>query len=213
MRNLILRRIKFKLANKKLSNRKASFILLVFILFFIFFGVNIFKQLLGIRDDRSFLAVENSQKVSAYDDRQVETKNYVKNYVERQNSIDELVEYRNKKNRQYKHILLGQRSSDQIAKVERGKDYLIVQYTPIFGNYKKLCRITKPDEVYLKECPVTNCHFSCDPGDAWQADALIFSEFDLRDVSTEASYNIKMYNSYSYRKNQIWILWTDEVTL
>lgn len=208
---LILRRIKFKLAN--ISNRKAPLILLVFILFFIFFGANIFKQLLGIRDDRSFLAVENSQKLSAYDDRQVETKNYVKNYVAKQNSIDELVEYRNHKNRQYKHILRGVRPSDQIGKEERGKDYLIVQYTPIFGNNKKLCRSTKPDEVYLKECPVTNCHFSCDPKDAWQADALIFSEFDLRDVSTEASYTIKMYNSYSYRKNQIWILWTDEVLI
>ena len=217
---LLIRRIKYKLFNDRYFHKTAFILLVVF--FLCIFGiqgflVNIIKKLLGVRDDTTFFEAENSHKPLHYDDSKVNTSNYIDEYIEHLNYLSDLVKARNHKKIAYKHIINAGRPPSFIHK----KEFLILQYTPIFGS-NKLCENRKPSDMYLKECPFTNCHFSCDIQDSWKADALIFSEWDLHDYNAEASLEVKKLRHMKsfhldaigmHRINQIWILWNDEVII
>lgn len=156
------------------------------------------RKLFGFRDDSLI-----SNEVSHYDDMRVDTSHYANEYIEHENRLSEIVDQRNVDKAEFKSMRKNKRTA--IHKSE----YLIVQYTPIFGKMKYCDRFLAADK-FVEQCPYKNCKFSCEATDASRADALLFSEYDLQRAETETSYYIKkMRETHS---DQIWILWNDEVS-
>lgn len=156
------------------------------------------RKLLGYRDDSLIASV-----VSHYDDVRVDTSNYINEYIEHENGLSDVADQRNVDKAQYKSMRKNKRTDVYKS------HYLIVQYTPIMGQMK-YCANFKAAENFVEECPYKNCQFSCEATDASRADALLFSEYDLQRVETEASFYIKKMRQG--RPEQIWILWNDEVS-
>lgn len=90
-------------------------------------------------------------------------------------------------------------------------EYLILLYTTVFDGYK-FCHTEDQSKIYLDECPYKNCKFSCDRSVIQKADSVLFHAADLLKEPIEQSYELKRFYSHSsYRKDQLWVLWNDEV--
>ena len=106
------------------------------------------------------------------------------------------------------------------AKNVRKIEYVILEYTKVMGQ-KKFCQhyddkeSSNPEEVlYLKECPFTNCRFTCDKKKLNSANGVLFHESDLRkEVLNNPNYYEKLIQGSTNRANQIYILYNDEVNL
>lgn len=106
-----------------------------------------------------------------------------------------------------KRVVYNARSESSIRKA----DYLIVEFTRVFGS-RKFCLNENSSSMYLAECPFKNCHFTCDRSSSRRADAFLFHAFDLLHESTETRVYIKKFlANLPNRREQIWILWHDEV--
>jgi hypothetical protein len=105
-----------------------------------------------------------------------------------------------------KIIELTQRPASSLNK----NKYLIVEYTNVFYA-SKFCDL-KENNIYSDKCLYKNCVFTCDKSNVYTADALLFHDFDLNQLSIEdrifSKYTLSKSKS---RQNQVWILWNDEV--
>jgi len=91
------------------------------------------------------------------------------------------------------------------------KTYLVVEYTKVFYA-TKFCHLKDTDYFYPDKCLYKNCRFTCDKSTIYTADALLFHDFDLNQVSIEERIFLKYTLSKGKsRQNQVWILWNDEV--
>ena len=160
--------------------------------------IHLNRHLNALTGDTSF------SKFTYYDDSRVDTSRYVDEYIERVNAIADLVDQRNQDKFQYKTIRKNRRQSSL-----HKQEYLILTYTLVMGRLK-YCQGVRSNDSFLEQCPYKNCVFSCDREDEKRADALLFHEYDLKRVETEASYYIK--NLRGITAGQIWILWNDEVS-
>ena len=144
-------------------------------------------------------------------DNTVNTEFYLEEYMKRRKALADTIMKRDAQNKQFKTILKEARKSNL-----NSNSYLIVEYTKVFKE-TKFCQHFVDDklinsELFLDECPYKNCVFSCDERRAVNADALLFSEFDLSREETEKTYYLKQFlGNTRKRADQIWILWNDEV--
>ena len=114
----------------------------------------------------------------------------------------------------YKKESINENNSRQLNKSE----YLILEYTK-FWRQTKFCKFFEGSQqvpnpkskVFVKECPYTNCRFTCDKKKTSEADALLFHEADVN----EEQVNNKMYiknvaKLHMQRPDQLFLLWNDE---
>lgn len=92
--------------------------------------------------------------------------------------------------------------------------YLIYEYTPFFGG-SKFCQLYdangKEPEIFLKNCPYTNCKFTCDADKVATADVLLFHEGDIKNlIRADSKYIDKVIDIRRQRPDQIFTLWNDE---
>ena len=115
----------------------------------------------------------------------------------------------------YKVIKENARSREYLNKT----NYLIYEFTKFNHNTKYCHLFNEPYEedisnFYLHDCPVKNCIFTCDKNSTNEADALLFSEHDLRDALMTANVNELPISIQSRNPQQIWALWnTNEAKL
>ena len=156
-----------------------------------------------------------------YDDTSVDTSSYLLDYarlVERWRPVKRKLD---EENAQVKVISDAAYSSRELNKTE----YLVLEYTRVIG-VEKFCQHFKneknynnknneyaKEQLYVKECPFTNCRFSCDiAADMDRADALLFHEGDLKqDLEKNKNYLSELRAKVTNRAKQIWLLYNDEV--
>jgi hypothetical protein len=106
----------------------------------------------------------------------------------------------------FKTIIQRNRST----KFLRKEKYLIVERT----SYCSAAKYTDRNKTFVKECPYTNCEFTCDRSRWKSADALIFHENDLDTEMNSIEENMflkRTMGHHSGRANQIWILRKEQV--
>jgi hypothetical protein len=93
-------------------------------------------------------------------------------------------------------------------------NFLILEYTKIAGG-AKYCQYyqngnAQPSEqVFIKECPHTNCMFTCDKNQYEHAHVVLFHEGDLKgDIKKNPDVLADI--EKQRLKKQIWLLWNDE---
>lgn len=95
----------------------------------------------------------------------------------------------------------------------RKSDYLIYEYTPFMGS-SKYCHLFEQNnnpDIYLKQCPYTNCRFSCDSTRINQADVLLFHEADAKElINKDSNYVHRVLELRNKNRDQIFTLWNDE---
>lgn len=108
-----------------------------------------------------------------------------------------------------KRVIKGGRSRSSLSK----REYLMVAFTKIFD----IQRFCDPDEtrtaaLYVEQCPYKNCIITCDRTRARLADLVLFHAYDLAKEDTETKVYLKRFLAQQdSRKDQIWLLWHDEV--
>jgi hypothetical protein len=145
------------------------------------------------------------------DDSNVKTSNYLMEYLKLQNKWQLLKRKHDYENSYNKKIIQVK------AKHRRKIEYVILEYTKVMGR-EKFCQYyddkeaTNPEEkLYLKECPFTNCKYTCDKTTLNSADGVLFHESDLKlEVFNNPKYFEKLKQRSADRKNQIYILYNDE---
>lgn len=112
--------------------------------------------------------------------------------------------------RSLKTVVRGDRSRHSLERSE----YLMLVYTRVFGS-EKFCEFeskTAATKIFVDECPYKNCYFTCDRSKAVKADLVLFHALDLVGEETETKVYLKQFLARSKtRKEQIWLLWHDEV--
>lgn len=181
----ILTRFSYQLVNYR---KLIIFLLITSYLFYLFLNMN----------------SKPSVAETHYDDKLVNTSHYLEDYNERMAALSSTIEQRNGDNKKNKIVI---KEGRQLGEIE----YFVNVYTTVFGE-PKFCT---NNDLYLSECPHQNCQFSCDKSKVFSADAVLFSERDLTQQATEASYEIKkiLQNNNYNRNKQVWILWNDEVII
>lgn len=132
----------------------------------------------------------------------------MKNFENYSNFKQKVKQILDEKNVAFKTVLQFSRDNENLYQNE----YLVLEYTTIFDQHK-FCTIENQQDNYLEECPYKNCKFTCDKSLANSADSVIFHASDLPKEPTESTIYLKSFLSKtSRRKNQIWVLWHDEVS-
>jgi hypothetical protein len=91
------------------------------------------------------------------------------------------------------------------------QNYVILEYTKVFGQSRFCDSGLTGRDIFLSECPHTNCEFTCDRARAFEADALLFHEADIYREPTEDMVFLKtVLARRAARRKQVWILWNDE---
>lgn len=94
-------------------------------------------------------------------------------------------------------------------------NYVIYEHTKFFHK-SKYCHLFDSSEndhddmtqLYTNECPYKNCQFTCDKEQAYTADAVLFSEWDLTELIKEYKTNeLNEIRNLKREQRQIWILW------
>lgn len=110
-----------------------------------------------------------------------------------------------------KRVVKDKRSRKSMYK----KEYTVLMFTSVFQQ-EKFCDTKKQQEassLYVEQCPYKNCRFTCDRNRARHADSVLFHAFDLLSEETETKVFLKNFLArVNSRKDQIWILWHDEVS-
>ena len=93
-------------------------------------------------------------------------------------------------------------------------EYLIVEYTKIFGQ-TKYCQISNKShanpDLFVNECPYKNCRFTCDKRQVPNADALLFHEADITsEALLDKAYINKVAELHRQILKSVFILWNDE---
>jgi hypothetical protein len=154
-----------------------------------------------------------------YDDTNVDTGSYLLDYSRAVERSINLRAQLDRENYNSKIIHLNGRKS-MLNKTE----YLIYEYTKVIG-VEKYCQHFKHEknvqsksdsyarnQLFVKECPYTNCKFTCDSSKVNQADVLLFHEGDLKlDMKNNRNYLAELNSKVSDRAKQIWLLYNDEV--
>jgi hypothetical protein len=157
-----------------------------------------------------------------YDDSTVGTSSYLLDYGRLLQRSAGLKAQLDAENSVVKVQLLKLRHPSALNKTE----YLIYEYTKVIG-VEKYCPFFKDErnlvgendafakeKLFLKECPFTNCRFSCDSSHVNTADMLLFHEGDLKqDMKANSNYLRELNSKVTNRARQIWLLYNDEVNL
>jgi hypothetical protein len=212
-----LKLIPYIMFNKLLGRRRKS--LLAFIFLFFVFCTTLYYILHSFQtdyDDKKFDM--NAYKI-VYDDGNVDTSNYLLDYsrvVERTKNLKNQLDQENSR------IKIQQPNGRK--RMLNKTEYLIYEYTKVIG-VEKYCYHFRHDknkqskndayakeQLFVKECPYTNCKFTCDSSKINQADVLVFHEGDLKkDMKQNKNYLTELNSKVRKRAKQIWLLYNDEV--
>jgi hypothetical protein len=142
-------------------------------------------------------------------DLKINTSHYLSEYIKYDAVKVNLKRQLDQVNAQSKVVLPRGRSEQSLFK----KEYLLLEYTTVFQQRKYCDLPIERSPSYINECPYKNCHFTCDRSLARSADLLLFHVPDLIGESTETKIYIKKFLAHlETRRDQIWLLWHDEVT-
>ena len=88
------------------------------------------------------------------------------------------------------------------------KNYLILQYTPIFGQ-NKLCNkyVELKTKMFIDECPYKNCAFTCDKSEFVNSHAILYHEWDLSRDTKLLKESIELHRHHSHK---LFVLYNDE---
>lgn len=176
-------------ANKKRTTFLTRVILIVFVIYFLWSGRK-----------------ETTSIVSSFYsdiDLEVNTSKYETDYSKYSKFKRKTKTKLDKANERVKKVFVHGRNPASLNKTE----YLILTYTRVF-DVPKLCG----NVDLLEQCPFKNCRFTCNRNYARYADMVIFHAHDLLIEETETKVYLKSFlANLPSRKDQIWLLWHDEV--
>lgn len=91
-------------------------------------------------------------------------------------------------------------------------EYAVALFTNIFYERPGFC--DNPKSMYVDQCPYKNCKFTCDRKNARFADMVMFHAYDLLNEDVETRVYVKSFLAHQpSRRNQVWLLWHDEVSI
>lgn len=91
-------------------------------------------------------------------------------------------------------------------------EYAVALFTNIFYERPGFC--DNPKSMYVDQCPYKNCKFTCDRKKARFADMIMFHAYDLLNEDVETRVYVKSFLAHlPSRRNQVWLLWHDEVSI
>ncbi len=91
-------------------------------------------------------------------------------------------------------------------------EYLILEYTKFWGN-TKFCHVSNNQDLFSKQCPYTNCKFTCDKQLRSTSDALLFHEADINSELDRDKLFLVELISQERSPDQIYLLWNDEANV
>ena len=200
--------IKMNMLIQLIINRirsKRRFKNIIFTIFFLYLFYKIFKN------DSDENKIRFRYDISVENDSYIDTKFYSLRYQE----------YLYKKRLQKKQYDFNFRNIKEIIpkarQMHNNDNYLIVEYTKIFGQTKFCHRFNDSKSnsyLYVNECPYKNCQFSCDINDIQAADALLFHEADIySEALIDPNFIQNAADLHTKNPDMLFMLWNDEANL
>lgn len=192
---------------RKRNRKYVLYILLGISIFWIFFtrdhNNSATNKELQSRLEQEFLAIEN--------DAEIDTSNYLEGYNQ---FLQQRSRFKSNTYQANYHLKRELNNSPHRSGQINKSSYLIHEYTPFMGT-SKYCHLydnnNKPADLILKQCPYTNCQFTCDANRIDEADMLLFHEADAKNlIASDPKYVERVLKVRSEHPRAIFTLWNDE---
>lgn len=137
-------------------------------------------------------------------DMSVDTSSYVKEFEHYAQLKAVVKPHLDESNSRFKRVSKGARHPGGLRK----SHYRLLMFTTVFRS-SRFCH----NPPVLEQCPFKNCLYTCDRDQARNADLVMFHADDLIREETETKVYLKSFLArLASRRNQIWVLWNDEVS-